>query len=151
MQNITFSLSQPGPLKESQAAPHPHQTFVDPTGRYILVPDLGADLMRVFSWDSAHGLLTAHEALQVKKGSGPRHGTFWRPSGGGGSTYLYVVSELDASLTGFEVFYLEGGGLDFKEIYRGGTVGNESTHQGIAPAEIVVAVSFIPVPFFLRF
>lgn len=51
VQDLTFTLSEPGPDPGRQEAPHPHEAILDPTGKYILVPDLGADLVRVFSFD----------------------------------------------------------------------------------------------------
>jgi 6-phosphogluconolactonase (cycloisomerase 2 family) len=51
VQDLTYTLAKPGPNPARQEAPHPHEALLDPTGKYILVPDLGADLVRVFCYD----------------------------------------------------------------------------------------------------
>lgn len=52
VQDLTYTLAEPGPNPTRQDAPHPHEALLDPTGKYILVPDLGADLVRIFSYDA---------------------------------------------------------------------------------------------------
>ncbi|TVY86954.1 putative 6-phosphogluconolactonase, partial [Lachnellula willkommii] len=49
LQNFQFTLSAPGTIPDRQDAPHPHEALVDPTDQFIVVPDLGADYIRVFS------------------------------------------------------------------------------------------------------
>lgn len=49
LQNFPFTLTAPGTNPARQEAPHPHEALVDPTDSFIVVPDLGADLIRVFS------------------------------------------------------------------------------------------------------
>jgi len=46
-------------------APHPHHVFTDPTGDFLLVPDLGADLIRINRIDRSTGALT--EMLEALK------------------------------------------------------------------------------------
>ncbi|RWA03833.1 hypothetical protein EKO27_g11273, partial [Xylaria grammica] len=45
LQQFKFNMTAPGP-NPRQNAPHPHAAHVDPTGKFLLVPDLGADLIR---------------------------------------------------------------------------------------------------------
>lgn len=97
-----------------QDAPHPHQAIVDPTGQYLLVPDLGADLVRVYSICPKKKTLTATAPLVAKAGSGPRHGTFSRDPISGKYVY-YLVSELAGTITAYTATY--GGpqkGITFK-------------------------------------
>lgn len=61
-------MPSPGPDPERQDKPHPHQALLDPTGQYILVPDLGADLVRVFGWDVADLKLKELEPLVADPG-----------------------------------------------------------------------------------
>lgn len=70
-------MDKPGPNADRQTASHPHQVIVDPTGKFLLSPDLGADLVRVFAIDQTTGLLETCPALNATGGSGPRHATFW--------------------------------------------------------------------------
>lgn len=146
VQNLTFTLGQPGPVTDRQDAPHEHEALTDPTGQYILVPDLGADVVRVFSYDFNNLLLTEKNPLRALSGSGPRHAAFWNPYGiacEGCTTFLYVVGELDSSVTGYRVTYLpNGGGLSFSQVWRSSTFGYLVQPVGNAPAEIHVAVSF---------
>jgi len=81
-----------------QAGPHPHHAEVDPTGRYALVADFGADRVFVLPFDRAtrtlsSGGATAPSAYAAAPGSGPRRVAF-HP---GGRT-LYLLSELSADI-----------------------------------------------------
>ncbi|KAJ0116037.1 hypothetical protein J7T55_004982 [Diaporthe amygdali] len=94
-------MSAPGPVPSRQDKPHPHSVFVDPTGRFLLSADLGADLIRIFSIDASSGKLTNCPAAATGPGDGPRHGVFWTsPSG---TTSLYIVNELAGSVTSWTV------------------------------------------------
>ena len=128
-----------GPDPARQDAPHAHETITDPTGQYILVPDLGSDLVRTFSWDRKTLKLEALESLEATPGYGPRHAVFWNPSGLAGeksTTYMFLVGELSGSVTSFAVTYkANGGGLDFKNITNSVIDGNKLN----APAEIEVS------------
>ena len=141
-QDLTYTLSKPGPDPSSQDAPHEHEAILDPTGQYILVPDLGADLVRVFSWDQDSLKLKALDPLEAAPGSGPRHAAFWNPYSvacDGCTTYLYVVAELSSTVTGYAVTYKpNGGGLSFSEVYNGTTFGLLNLPSAIAPAEVHV-------------
>lgn len=143
-QNITFTLSQPGAVPDRQAAPHEHEAITDPTGQYILVPDLGADLVRVFRFDSDLKLQELNP-LRTAPGDGPRHAAFYNPYGvacENCTTYLYVANELAATVKGYSVSYVaDAGGLEFKEVFSSPTYGNLTQPQGIAPSEILVSVS----------
>src|SRR6184192_1465363 len=90
---------------------------MDPTNRFLLVPDLGADLVRVF--DTAGGKLAVLNPLKVAPGSGPRHGVFVH---GETDTYLYILTELSNTLLGFKVTY-DSNSIGFTQIYSSGTFG----------------------------
>lgn len=137
---FTFSLTSPGPNPVRQEAPHPHEAITDPTGQYILVPDLGADLVRIYSWSAGNLRLTQHDPLQTASGSGPRHAAFYTAHGtSGGTTYMYLAAELASTVTGYAVTYEpNNGGLTFKQIYVSSTYGFLAQPPGNAPAEILV-------------
>ncbi|RAR07921.1 putative isomerase YbhE [Stemphylium lycopersici] len=99
-----------------QEASHPHHAFVDPTGDFLIVPDLGADLIRIHKIDQTSGKLTECTPAKPVPGTGPRHGVFWSPSGAfshvrraAGGTMLYVANELTNSVSGWAVSYPSGG------------------------------------------
>lgn len=75
-----------------QKGPHAHGVTPDPSGRYLLVPDLGAD--RVFVYRTAGNALTLASALALPPGTGPRHLTFGRDPG-----VAYLANELAGTLT----------------------------------------------------
>ena len=81
-----------------QEAPHPHSIIVDPTNRYVFVPDLGLDKIMIYQLDLAQGKLKPNDEpwAQVKPGAGPRHFTF-HPNG----RYAYVINEIDSTMTAF--------------------------------------------------
>jgi 6-phosphogluconolactonase (cycloisomerase 2 family) len=142
-QTFTYQMSAPGPVASRQDAPHPHGVVVDPTGRFVLVPDLGADIVRVFHVNPLTGLLAPIKSLAVTPGSGPRHGVFWTPRGSNSTSsdaYFYLVQELSNELSGFRVTY-SGNKISFRKMYEGSTYGGESSPAGSKAAEIAISVS----------
>lgn len=138
-----FEMDAPGPDPDRQDAPHPHQAILDPTGKFILIPDLGADLVRVYSFDGKTGDLTAQSPLVAKPGSGPRHGAFftWKSKQcKKRCTNFYLVSELENTVTTYSVAYGKGGNLTFTETAVISTFGDGPTPDGAAAAEILVSV-----------
>ena len=136
--NVTFPAPKPpGPVTESQSASHPHTVMLDPTGKYLVANDLGADLVHVFSFDAATGALKeANPPLSMKPGTGPRFAAF---SVKGNDTFMYLVSELSAQLFGFKVTYPPTGGLSFQQLFATDTVGGQKVPQKVAPAEVRIA------------
>ncbi|KAL3471905.1 putative isomerase YbhE [Aspergillus californicus] len=124
VQVFNFELAAPGPNPDRQEAPHPHQTFLDPTENFLLVPDLGADLIRVFAVDRTTGELDTCPSVTYTPGGGPRHGVFWtsqksysRLRGRApAETILYVAGELNNEVEAFAVSYPRNGCLSFKQI-----------------------------------
>ena len=98
---------KPGPHRTEQASSHPHDIVFDPPGRFIVVPDKGLDAVFVFKLDAASGALMAADPPSVasRPGAGPRHADF-HPS----KPYVYVINELDSTITTFR-FDPERGGL----------------------------------------
>ncbi|KAF2007543.1 putative isomerase YbhE [Amniculicola lignicola CBS 123094] len=108
LQNFTFVAKGPNPAQE---AAHVHHSVIDPTGNYIIFPDLGADKVYVYCIDPKTSLLKEHPALATfPAGSGPRHAAFWKS---GGDTYLFVVTELTNKIYSFKVSYTKDVGLTF--------------------------------------
>ncbi|KIW62143.1 hypothetical protein PV04_10344 [Phialophora macrospora] len=79
-QSFTYSLTLPGPDADGQDAPHPHEANLDPAGQYMLVPDLGADLVSAYGIDFNSLNLTELAPLKAPGGCGPRHAAFYNPT-----------------------------------------------------------------------
>ncbi|GAB7353491.1 hypothetical protein MBLNU459_g3941t2 [Dothideomycetes sp. NU459] len=142
LQSETFTLAAPGPNAARQDAPHEHEAILDPTGQFVLVPDLGADLVRIFAIDADTDELTPQTPLKVVAGSGPRHGVFYNPYGvvcEGCTSYFYLVTELGNTVTGYAVSYPAAGGMSFKQVYESSVYGNLTMPAGNAAAEIAVS------------
>jgi 6-phosphogluconolactonase len=84
-----------------QASAHAHSAVVDPSGRYVLVPDLGADRVFVYGFDrTTHALSSdvgvdgsSPQAFIAPLGSGPRHLVF-----GLNGRFVYLLTELSAEI-----------------------------------------------------
>ncbi|MFP6558112.1 lactonase family protein [Paraburkholderia sp. B3] len=81
-----------------QASAHAHSAVVDPSGRYALVPDLGADRVFVYRFDRATHALSAGDGndpgtFVAPPGSGPRHLLF-----GSSGEFVYLLTELSAEV-----------------------------------------------------
>ena len=85
-----------GPNKERQEGPHAHSVTLDPSGKYAIAADLGADKLFVYRIDAAKGKLTPHtpDSVSIHAGAGPRHFAF-HPNG----RVAYAIDELDSTIT----------------------------------------------------
>ena len=72
--DLVIPEGEPGPLRDEQEGPHPHQATFDLTGQYVVVPDKGLDRIQVFRFDAARGRLASGER-QKKRGFFPRTGS----------------------------------------------------------------------------
>jgi len=92
---------------DRQEGPHAHSANLDPSGRHVLIADLGLDRIMLYRLDPAGGRLVPHTQpwASLKPGAGPRHLAF-HPSG----HYVYVINELDSTMTVF-AYDAERGGL----------------------------------------
>ncbi|EHK98630.1 putative 6-phosphogluconolactonase [Glarea lozoyensis 74030] len=144
--NFIFS-TPPGPVPQQDKS-HPHEALVDPTDSYILVPDLGSDLLRTFAINAADSKLRELTPFKVPAGSGPRHGSFYTPACKPGpgkclaankeNTYFFLVSELANTVSSYKVTYGKDG-LGFTLVSSSGIYGNVSTPTGAAAAEGILS------------
>ncbi|MFL6351663.1 MAG: lactonase family protein [Bryobacteraceae bacterium] len=83
---------------ERQAGPHAHEVVISADNRFVYVPDLGLDEVRIYPVDPSQAKLAAsdHQFAKVDPGSGPRHMAF-SPS----AKFAYVLSELKSTITVF--------------------------------------------------
>jgi len=122
-----------------------HQTILDPTGAYILVPDIKADIVRVYYIDPDLNLLMpwTQEPLKMLPGFGPRHAVFWSPKSDSGEIFLHVVGEYENSIDSFRVTYPDeaGGDLAFEKVGSTSTFGPNGRPPGseIFAAEIAIS------------
>ncbi|HEY1949344.1 MAG TPA: lactonase family protein [Bryobacteraceae bacterium] len=80
-----------GPNAKRQEGPHAHETVLSPDNRFLYVPDLGLDEIRIYKLDPATAKLTPNDPPFVKDepGSGPRHIVLSHDG-----KFAYVVHEL---------------------------------------------------------
>ncbi|KAG0652640.1 putative 6-phosphogluconolactonase [Hyphodiscus hymeniophilus] len=135
LQTFSYTLSAPGPNPIRQDCPHPHEALVDPTDSYVVVPDLGADLVRIFSIDPETSLLTESTPLATPAGSGPRHGAFLKTEG---DTFFFLVSELANTIVSYKVSYGEKE-MAFSPVFESGIYGPKPTPEGAALAEVLLS------------
>lgn len=114
---MKFTLPSSHPVSNRQAKAHPHSVSTDPTGKYLVVPDLGADLIRIFRINASDGTLVTCSAIETQTGEGPRHSAWWvKNEGGKNITVLYIINELSSSLTVWQAKYSETGCLSFDRL-----------------------------------
>jgi 6-phosphogluconolactonase len=84
-----------GPNPDRQAQPHAHRVTPSPDNRFLLVNDLGLDLIHVFHLDAATAKLTPNDppAWHSEPGSGPRALRF-HPDG----KIAYCVNEIKSTV-----------------------------------------------------
>ncbi len=80
-----------GPVADRQKSAHAHEAVPSPDGRFLLVPDLGADRIFIYQFDAASGTLSPNQipAAVMPPGYGPRHLVFSKDA-----RLVYVVTEL---------------------------------------------------------
>ena len=89
-----------GPNPKRQATPHAHGVYLDAQNQFLYVPDLGADKIFIYRWDSEKNRLTKNnpEFAHLKPGDGPRHFAL-HPQ----KAWAYVCNELTLTVTAFQV------------------------------------------------
>ena len=87
-----------GPNQQRQTSPHAHGVAVDPSRRFVLAADLGADRIFVYGFDADTRQLTPATPpfMSVSPGAGPRHLTF-HPNG----RFLFLVTEMAAEVVSY--------------------------------------------------
>lgn len=87
-----------GPNQQRQTSPHAHGVVVDPSRRFVLAADLGADRIFVYGFDSVTRQLVPAPVpfAAASPGSGPRHLTF-HPNG----QFLFLITEMAAEVVSY--------------------------------------------------
>ncbi|MEW4369351.1 lactonase family protein [Paenibacillus kandeliae] len=81
---------------QNQDRPHPHSTFFDPSGKYLIVQDLGLDRVRTYEVKPESNELKFTVDVAATPGAGPRHLVF-HPNG----TFAFVINELNSTVTSY--------------------------------------------------
>ncbi len=83
---------------ERQQGPHAHEAVPSPDNRFVYVPDLGLDLIRIYKLDFDAGNLDLGRPpfVQVSRGNGPRHIAL-----SSDGKFAYVANELKPVVTVF--------------------------------------------------
>ena len=84
--------------REQQKAPHAHCIKLDRANRYAYAADLGSDKVMIYRFNRLNAKLDPAQQsfASLHSGAGPRHLTL-HPNG----RFLYVINELDSSITTF--------------------------------------------------
>ena len=107
-------------LGPNQVSAHPHESVLDPTGRFFVVNDLGTDHLLVI--DSQDDKWDFVNHVQVTPaGAGPRHGAFY-PAGTARATHYLVACELKSLINVYELQYT-GSSINFSLIQSVSTYG----------------------------
>jgi 6-phosphogluconolactonase len=88
-----------------QEGPHAHAVVLSPDNRFLFVPDLGLDQIKIYQVDAAKGTFVANSPAfaSVKAGLGPRHFVFGR-----GAKFAYAVTEMGSSVAVFSYDPVKG-------------------------------------------
>ncbi len=116
---------------QRQEGPHAHETVISADNRFLYVPDLGLDRIRIYKLDPAHAKLTPSDPafVQVEPGSGPRHIAF-SPNG----KHAYVVNELKSAVY---VFNHDAANGNLQQVQTVSTLPAGFTGEN-APAEVLI-------------
>ena len=83
-----------GPVTGRQEGSHAHQVLLDPSGRFVLATDLGADAVFTYRLDTRTGHLEQVAVNPLRAGSGPRHLAF-----APGGELVFSADELSSTVT----------------------------------------------------
>ena len=119
-----------GANPDRQERPHPHSAYFDPTGKYLLVPDLGADRTYIYAHEASSSCLTPRGYARSAQGAGPRHLKF-SPDG----HFVYVLNELEQTVDAF-AWDGQAGSLQSNGTFAGLTDNEKAETDGILASEI---------------
>ena len=128
-----------GPVADRQGEPHAHCIVTDPSNRFALAADLGADRVFVYRLDGETLRHVEGGDAVMRPGAGPRHISF-HPSG----RMVFVSCELDSTVTALR-FDAERGSLTALDtqstLPRGWKAENYPADIHVAPSGRTVYVS----------
>jgi 6-phosphogluconolactonase len=94
-----------GPNAERQEGPHAHAAVLSPDNRFLFVPDLGLDQIKIYRVDLVKATFTPNDPsfASVNPGLGPRHLVF-----APGGKFAYVICEMGSSVVAFAYDRVKG-------------------------------------------
>ncbi|WP_019004502.1 lactonase family protein [Cohnella laeviribosi] len=95
-----------------QRSPHPHSVWIDPTNRFLIIGDKGADSVIVYRIDYRNGKLIEASVFKSLPGSGPRHIAF-HPE----LPVMYVNNEINSTVNAFR-FDFDTGSIELIDTAR---------------------------------
>lgn len=83
---------------QRQEGAHAHMALIDPSNRFVFVPDLGMDQVKIYQLDAPKGALQPNDpaSVSVDAGQGPRHFDI-HPN----RNFAYVINEMGSTVTAF--------------------------------------------------
>ena len=98
---------------QRQTKPYAHWIRTDPSGKFVLVADLGMDEIVVYKLDHKAGTLTPNDPpfVKVPGGMGPRHLVF-HPNG----KWLYAIAEMGNQVMAFNWDSAKGALTQFQSV-----------------------------------
>ncbi|KAH7317903.1 Lactonase, 7-bladed beta-propeller-domain-containing protein [Rhexocercosporidium sp. MPI-PUGE-AT-0058] len=134
LQTFFPTLSAPGPIPLRQDRSYLHQVQPDPSGKYLIMNDLGGDMVRVYTYDvETLTPVTEVSQLHTEAGVGPRHGRFWRATEG--KLFYFFVGELSQRVYSYEVMYSEGG-MSWKKVFEIPALGPDNKFLIVSNREV---------------
>ncbi|OAQ73507.1 carboxy-cis,cis-muconate cyclase [Pochonia chlamydosporia 170] len=128
---------QVGPNPTRQDKPHPHQSVMDPSGRFFAVNDLGTD--KILILDSQDGFKIVNHVPVQPGGCGPRHGAF-HPVGAEKASHYVVLCEIKNLVVTYSLKYGGAKGIEFTEVQSISTFKSQADMPATAAAgELVIA------------
>ena len=102
-----------GPNPKRQKGPHAHAVVLSSDDRFLFVPDLGTDQVKIFKFEPTTGALTPNKPAfaSVKPGAGPRHFAI-SPN----SHFAYVLEEMGSSVSAFKLDGSSGALADIEAV-----------------------------------
>ena len=122
---------------ERQAGPHAHEIVISKDDRFVYVPDLGLDQIRIYQLDAVSGNVTPHDPPFAKEepGLGPRHIVF-----SSDERFAYVINELKSVVA---VFKHDPANASFQQIQAISSLGDDKEADGAAEILIDRAGKFL--------
>lgn len=119
-------------LVDGKKSSNGHCSAVSPTGRFVLVADLGLDRVFVYQLDASTGKLTpaSNPFLKLADGAGPRHLSF-HPNG----KFVFIINETNLTMTSARWDEATGKLIEVNSV---NTVPPGTVTQGFSTAEVLV-------------
>jgi 6-phosphogluconolactonase (cycloisomerase 2 family) len=132
---LTDTVLHTGNLGPNQTQAHPHMIQADPSGKYIIVQDLGQDRTYIYTLNLTNGTFdTTPTIVASEPGSGPRHFAF-HPDG----THMYSINEVGSLINVYQWSSAKGT-LLLQNTFSTLPAGYVAAHGASTAAEVAVSL-----------